>query len=386
MRQSLRLSALVSAFALVLSAAVGCGDSDDSGKGGQGLEKSTMTVAALPLADNVGVYIAQKQGFFKEEGLKVEIKPVQQSTQAIPALIKGDVNVIAGANYVSFLQANEKGTLKLSVLAEGATLSSHTFDLLVMPDSKIRTPKDLEGKKVAVNILNNIQSLTLNAILKANNVDPSKIEYVTVPFPQMAVALQKGQVDAIHAVEPFTSGTEKELGARVAVDGGTEPVTDLPISGYVSTQDFAQKNPKTAAAFQRAIIKAQKLAVGDRKVVEQALPTYTKIDAKVAGVITLPGYPTSLNGTRMQRTVDLMLSDGLLKQKPEVSIVDIGLPGLTGFELARHARAAGYAGRMIALSGYGAERDAQEALVAGFDAYLVKPVDRNQLRASLSAD
>ena len=76
----------------------------------------------------------------------------------------------------------------------------------------------------------------------------------------------------------------------------------------------------------------------------------------------------------------------LLKQKPEVSIIDIGLPGLTGFELARHARAAGYAGRMIALSGYGAERDAQEALVAGFDAYLVKPVDRDQLRASLSAD
>ena len=76
----------------------------------------------------------------------------------------------------------------------------------------------------------------------------------------------------------------------------------------------------------------------------------------------------------------------LLKLRPEVSIVDIGLPGLTGFELARHARAAGYAGRMIALSGYGAERDAQEALIAGFDAYLVKPVDRNQLRASLSAD
>jgi signal transduction histidine kinase len=76
----------------------------------------------------------------------------------------------------------------------------------------------------------------------------------------------------------------------------------------------------------------------------------------------------------------------LLKQKPEVSIVDIGLPGLTGYELARHARAAGYAGRMIALSGYGAERDSKAALVAGFDAYLVKPVDRDQLRASISAD
>jgi len=76
----------------------------------------------------------------------------------------------------------------------------------------------------------------------------------------------------------------------------------------------------------------------------------------------------------------------LLKLRPEVSIVDIGLPGLTGFELARHARAAGYAGRMIAMSGYGAERDAHAALVAGFDAYLVKPVDPNQLRASMSAE
>jgi PAS domain S-box-containing protein len=76
----------------------------------------------------------------------------------------------------------------------------------------------------------------------------------------------------------------------------------------------------------------------------------------------------------------------LLKLRPEVSIVDIGLPGITGFELARHARAAGYAGRMIALSGYGHERDMANALVAGFDAYLVKPVDRVQLQASLSVD
>ncbi|HMA07655.1 MAG TPA: response regulator, partial [Ramlibacter sp.] len=94
-----------------------------------------------------------------------------------------------------------------------------------------------------------------------------------------------------------------------------------------------------------------------------------------------------LDGHRVSTAADgLEGLSRLLKLKPEVSIVDIGLPGLTGFELARHARAAGYAGRMIALSGYGAERDAHEALLAGFDAYLVKPVDRAQLRASLSED
>lgn len=76
----------------------------------------------------------------------------------------------------------------------------------------------------------------------------------------------------------------------------------------------------------------------------------------------------------------------LLKLKPEISIVDVGLPGLTGLELARHARAAGYAGRMIACAGQGEQPDVQAALVAGFDACLFGPVDASSLRNSLNAD
>ncbi|MDP3759758.1 MAG: response regulator [Ramlibacter sp.] len=72
--------------------------------------------------------------------------------------------------------------------------------------------------------------------------------------------------------------------------------------------------------------------------------------------------------------------------RPEVSIVDIGVPRLTGLDLARHARASGYAGRMIALSGVSAGHDFQHARTAGFDACLVKPVERSQLRSSLAAD
>ena len=94
-----------------------------------------------------------------------------------------------------------------------------------------------------------------------------------------------------------------------------------------------------------------------------------------------------LDGHSVSTAVDGV--DGLarlLQRRPEVSIVAIGLPGITGLELARHARAAGYAGRMIALSGDGPERNMAKALAAGFDACLVKPVDRLELRASLRAD
>jgi NitT/TauT family transport system substrate-binding protein len=319
MRQSRRsrLAAALGAFAMVGSLVTACGDSDSTAGGGD-LEKDTVVVAGLPLVDGAALHIAQKAGYFEAEGLKVQIKPIAQSPLAIPALSKGEVDIIAGANYVSFLQAQEKGTLKISVVAEGATLTSNMMNVLVMPDSPIKTAKDLEGKKIAINVPNNIQSLTLNAILKANNVDATKVQYVPVPFPQHAVALSKKQVDAVHTVEPFLSAIQKEHGARVAVNGGSEPVTDTPVSGFIATQDFVKKNPKTAAAFQRAIIKGQQAAAADRKKVEEVLPGYAHIEPDVAKVITLPGFPTSLNATRMQRIVDLMASSGLLKTKVDI--------------------------------------------------------------------
>ena len=313
-----RRQAFVSILAMSALVATGCSSSKSDTKSSGGLEKTTIKVASLPLVDGAALYIAQKQGFFKAEGLNVQIQPVQQSIQALPALVKGDIDVIAGANYVTFLQASDKGTLQLKVLAEGATLTSNMMDVLVMPNSKIKTPKDLEGKKVAVNILNNIQSLTLNQILKADNVDATKVKYVAIPFPNMAAALQSGQVDAIHAVEPFLTNGEKQLGLRSVVGGGAAPVTGMPISGYVSTQTFATKYPKAAAAFQRAIFKAQQLATTDRKAVEQVLPTYTKIDSQVASIITLPGYPASSNTTRMQRLTELMSTSGLLTKNVDL--------------------------------------------------------------------
>jgi NitT/TauT family transport system substrate-binding protein len=262
-----------------------------------------------------------KQKFFEAEGLHVQIKPVAQSILAMPALKNGQVDVIAGGNYVTFLQAYAQGALKLRIVADGTSEASRFMALLVMPNSPIKQPKDLEGKTVAVNILNNIQSLTLNEVLKANNVDPTKVKYRAVPFPQMGAALQKGQVDAVHTGEPFGTDIQRKLGARMVVDGGGAPVTELPVSGYISTQEFVQKYPRTAAAFQRAIQKAQELATSDRKKVEEVLPSYAHVDAATAAVLSLPNYPTSLNATRLQRLPDLMLKDGLLKSKLDMNSV-----------------------------------------------------------------
>jgi len=68
-------------------------------------------------------------------------------------------------------------------------------------------------------------------------------------------------------------------------------------------------------------------------------------------------------------------------QRPDLAIVDIGLPEMTGYDIAQHLRAdpATHAMGLIALTGYGQEEDRHSALAAGFDFHLVKPVDINRL-------
>jgi len=64
----------------------------------------------------------------------------------------------------------------------------------------------------------------------------------------------------------------------------------------------------------------------------------------------------------------------ILSWRPAIAFVDLGLPGIDGFEVARQCRASGYQGRLVALTGYGQARDVARAREAGFDEHLVKPV------------
>jgi NitT/TauT family transport system substrate-binding protein len=214
---------------------------------------------------------------------------------------------------VTFLQAHQQGTLKLKIIADAAAVAPGFMQLLVLPDSPIRKVSDLAGRTVAVNILNNIQSLTFNEILKANNVDPATVKYRAVQFPLMDKALANHDVDAVHTAEPFGTVFQQKLKARMVIDGGAAPNAGLPVSGYVTTDDFVTKYPKTAAAFQRAIQKAQALAAGDRKQVEKVLPGYAKVDAQTATTLSLPTYPPAVDPAALQRLSDLMLQQGLLK-------------------------------------------------------------------------
>ena len=74
-----------------------------------------------------------------------------------------------------------------------------------------------------------------------------------------------------------------------------------------------------------------------------------------------------------------------LSRRPHVAIIDIGLPGINGYEVARRLRALPMSGTiaLIALTGYGQDEDRRRALQSGFDRHLVKPVDAERLTQAL---
>ncbi len=76
----------------------------------------------------------------------------------------------------------------------------------------------------------------------------------------------------------------------------------------------------------------------------------------------------------------------LLNVRPDVAIVDIGLPGISGLEVAKRSRAGGYPGKMVALSGYGQPSDIALGHAAGFDLYVLKPINFQKLHTILSSD
>jgi len=82
--------------------------------------------------------------------------------------------------------------------------------------------------------------------------------------------------------------------------------------------------------------------------------------------------------------------EGLLlikNERPEIAIIDIGLPGMNGYEVARELRADGAAqSYLVALTGYGQPSDRSAALAAGFDEHLVKPLQPEQLARMLPGE
>jgi NitT/TauT family transport system substrate-binding protein len=288
----MRLPILLAALTLAAAGVTACGDSGDSSTGKNGLEKSSLKVGILEIGDLVPFWAAQQQGFFKQEGLKVEQTEAAGGAAIQPAVQSGDLD-LGWSNVVSVVLAKSHG-LDFEFLGGGAFLGPKHYRnqaVLVKKGSPITDPRQLEGKTIGLNTLNNINHLSMEAYLSEIGVDPSKVKFLELGNPNTLEGLEAGRVDAVTANEPFvTLGLQTGV-AKALVYNPFEPFGKEPfLAGFMSTPKWLEENPKTAAAFTRAIDKGIDWVAENPKGAQKVLVANTEVKPELAGKI-VPSLP-----------------------------------------------------------------------------------------------
>jgi NitT/TauT family transport system substrate-binding protein len=326
------------ALTAVTALAAGCSSSGGSGVDSTAgnlptnygpAEQTTLNVGVVPAMDSAGFFVAQSEGLFAKEGLKIIYKPATSSETAIEQQVTGQLQVTAG-NYVSYVQyAAAHPSTPLWVISEGSVMQQGAQVIFTMPKSHINTLSQLKGKLIGVNAPDNIDYLLGVSVLKENGIDSSLVKFPSakdkdfaandgaIPFPDMAGDLASGEIAAAIMPEPFASLAEQDYGAVPLADLNQGATTDFPIEGYVVTKAWAEQNPNTLKRFLAALSAGQETADTDRSAVEKAFeslngPQNGNVQNTIAAVMSLDTYPIGIDQTRLQRVANVMYQFMLL--------------------------------------------------------------------------
>jgi len=317
---------LVTAVTLL---AAGC-SAGGSAAGTPGLEKPDLTVAVVPAVDSAGFFIALEEGLFKAQGLNVTFKPAISSATVIDQQAAGKID-ITGGNYVSYIQAQSNWdagmrpspsspdilAANLDIVAEGSRLQPGVMGLYTMPDSPITTVAQLKGRTVGNNAPKNLTYMVAASVLADHGISPGGVHFVVAKggFPQMPAELKAGAFNAAVLNEPFGSVAALSDGAVMLADFDQGATTNFPVEGYVVTKQWAQKYPRTLAAFYKALEQGQRIADANRGAVEAAfenLPSPLGLPKVTAAIMSLESYPVStgpvgsVDTAQLKRVVNIM--------------------------------------------------------------------------------
>lgn len=172
--------------------------------------RTSIKVAGLRTISLLSVQHALARGYFKREGLDVEVITVGTGPAVISAVTSDSAQIGYTASVpVLFARAqNQPVRIFDAFTYESATADGQWTWLVASEKSGIRTVKDLAGKVVALNAQGNACELLLREHLDKAGVPFDAVRKIVVPFPQMQAALQLGNADAACVVEPFRTNVK----------------------------------------------------------------------------------------------------------------------------------------------------------------------------------
>lgn len=307
-----RVSLAVVAIAALIAA--GCGDDDSGTPSGP----AKVRVATIGVSGAAAMVLGANKGIFQEAGLDVQVVPAE-APAVIPSVVGGQAE-IGFLNAPAVLLARSNGvpvTAISSTSSNPADPADNFIQLQVAANSPIRSPKDLEGRTIAVDTLYQLPDVSIRNALQASGVDVSKVKFTELPFASMADALKTGKVDATNPAEPFVA-LGLAAGARNVLSDSVGQTTTMPQSVFLASEKYAAANRATIDKFRTALTKACEYAQAHPDELRAVLPTYTKVPAELAGKIKLPVYTTAADAAGWQKWADVLTQQQIAKKAVDV--------------------------------------------------------------------
>jgi len=222
--------------------------------------ETTVRIGIANVSTDVGFFIADKKGYFKQEGIKAEFTDFESAAKMVAPLGSGQLDVGGGASSAGLYNAVARGINIRIVADKGSIPPGYGFSsLLVRKDlvdsGKFKGFKDLKGLKVAIGAAGTSTASALNEALKKGGLNYRDVEVVYMGFPQHALAHANKAIDASITNEP-TVTRAVQSGAAVRFAGNDVFYPNQQTAVVLYGDDFIKNHPDIAKKFMRAYIKA----------------------------------------------------------------------------------------------------------------------------------
>jgi ABC-type nitrate/sulfonate/bicarbonate transport system substrate-binding protein len=232
--------------------------------------------------------VADKMGYFKEEGIKVNPRWYINGPELPSMWGAGNIHLgTATATMVVPIHAANQGIYNVAPQSDVA--GTQQVVLGKKAQEMVKSPKDLEKLKIGMPKGASL-TMAIQAMAKDNGVDFNKIQFVNLAPPDAIIALAKGDVDAIAVWAPWALNAVKQANGKLYFTGnrshipGKEGAVDwLHVhAGVVVSADMVKKNPNTVKAVLRGLKKATDKINTDREAAVKIVSTEMKLDEAVA--------------------------------------------------------------------------------------------------------
>ena len=206
--------------------------------------------------------IAERLGYFKEEGLDPEINDFAGGSKALQAVVGGSADVVSGA-WENTIDQQPKG-LNLQGFVKMGRYPAISVGIVKTKAAAYRSPADLKGMKIGVSAPGSSTNRIVQHLMADGGLKPGDTAFVGVGTSSGAIAAVKsGEIDGVSNVDPVMTMLEKSGDIVIVADTRTEAgtrkvfgVADLPAAALYAPVDFIRKNPNTVQALTNAIVRA----------------------------------------------------------------------------------------------------------------------------------